>query len=145
MTTGSKCQVKRYDNSEKNHNLKNALAECLSLRAICRMIGLSLTWMQAFAQSQWIQTPKNLDLNLSRVKQVKKLQIFGIQANELWSFVHKKSEKDAKKFWKKIPRELQDCDFEMDHLSQTLTSGGEEAHQSILPEAQHQTGKDLTY
>ena len=141
--------------------VKNALTERLSLRAICRIFGLSLTWLQTFAQSQWVQTPKDLGLSQPIIKQVKRLQVFGIQADELWSFVYKKSQKrwiwvaydplmrlvvayhiggrgkrDAKKFWKKIPIELHDCDFETDHW---------EAYKSIIPAEQHKTGKDLAY
>ena len=56
---------------------------------------MSLRWLQYFAQSLWKSTPKNLGLHKQTVDQMKKLQLFGIQADELWSFVGKK----AKKRW----------------------------------------------
>ena len=67
-----------------------ALKERLSLRAICRVFEVSLNWLQSFARSLWQQTPSDLGLSKEHVTQVKKLQVFGIQADELWSFVQQK-------------------------------------------------------
>ncbi|MEM9887284.1 MAG: IS1 family transposase [Bacteroidota bacterium] len=141
--------------------VKRALKERVSLRAICRIFGVSLNWLQAFAHLLWEQTPRDLGLNTKVVKQIKKLQVFGIQADEMWSFVHKKAKKrwiwiaydpihrlvvayhigsrskaGAKKFWKKIPPLLRTCYFETDHW---------EAYKSIIPQHKHKVGKDLTY
>lgn len=141
--------------------IKNALKERLSLRAICRVFGVSLNWLQSFARSFWGQTPKGLGLTEHLIGQVKKLQVFGIQADELWSFVQKKAnkrwvwvgydpvhrlvvayhiggrgKKAAKEFWDKIPPALHGCKFETDDW---------EAYQSIIPPAQHKVGKDLTF
>lgn len=141
--------------------VKKALKERLSLRAICRVFGVSLNWLQSFARAFWEQTPNNLGLSAQLVGRIKKLQVFGIQADELWSFVQKKVNKRwiwvaydpvhrlvvayhiggrgigaAKKFWDKIPPVLQGCNFETDDW---------EAYQSIIPSAQHKVGKDLTF
>ena len=141
--------------------IKKSLKERLSLRATCRVFGVGLNWLLAFARINWGQTPKDLGLNKALINQVKKLQVFGIQADELWSFVGKKSQKRwiwvaydpvhrlviayhiggrgkraAKKFWGKIPRALRSCYFETDDW---------EAYQSIIPINQHKVGKDLTY
>lgn len=141
--------------------VQKALKERVSLRAICRIFGVSLNWLQAFAHLLWEQTPRNLGLSQQMVKQIKKLQVFGIQADEMWSFVHSKAKKRwiwiaydpvhrlvvayhigarskaaAKKFWKKIPPLLRTCCFETDHW---------EAYKSIIPEHRHKVGKDLTY
>lgn len=87
--------------------------------------------------------------------------MFGLQADELWSFVGKKKrkrwvwvvydpihrlvityhiggrgKKAAGKLWKKIPPELRECNFETDDW---------EAYQSIIPKEKHKVGKDLTY
>ena len=121
--------------------IKLALKERLSLRALCRVFGVSLTWMQEFAQQEWLETPRNLGLNGQMITKVKRMQIFGIQADELWSFVGKKknkrwiwvaydpvnrlvvtyyigkrNKKGAKKFWAKIPKVLKKCHFETDWL-----------------------------
>jgi IS1 family transposase len=141
--------------------VKKALKERLSLRAICRIFGVSLTWLQSFAHMFWKQTPKDLGLNSKILYQIKRLQVFGIQADELWSFVQKKANKrwiwvaydpvhrlviayhigsrgkaGAKQFWNKIPSHLKSCYFETDNW---------EAYQSIIPLKQHKVGKDLTF
>ncbi len=141
--------------------IKKALKERLALRAICRIFGVSLNWLQSFARVFWVQTPNDLGLSPKVIERIKKLQVFGIQLDELWSFVQKKvnkrciwvaydpvlrlvvayhiggrGKKSAKKFWNKIPLVLRTCDFETDDW---------EAYQSIIPAAQHKVGKDLTF
>ena len=66
--------------------IKKALKERLSLRAICRIFDVSLNWLQAFARVFWEQTPTGLGINPELVRRIKKLQVFGIQVDELWSF-----------------------------------------------------------
>ena len=141
--------------------IKKALKERISLRGICRIFGVSLTWLQSFAHLFREQTPKNLGLSLPLLRQIKRLQVFGLQADELWSFVQKKKnkrwvwvaydpvhrmvvayhiggrgKKAARQFWNKIPTVLKSCYFETDDW---------EAYQSIIPSAQHKIGKDLTF
>ena len=146
---------------DRRRRIKMALKERLSLRAICRVFEVSLNWLQSFARSLWQQTPSDLGLSKEHVTQVKKLQVFGIQADELWSFVQHKErkrwiwvaydpvsrlvvahhiggrgEKAARKFWKKIPSQLQTCNFETDDWK---------AYRKIIPPSQHKVGKDLTF
>jgi len=146
---------------EKRVQIKNALKERISLRGICRIFEVSLSWLQLFAHKLWEQTPANLGLSSEQISQIEELQVFGIQADELWSFVQKKKRKRwiwvaydpihrlviahhiggrckraAKKFWNKIPISLRKCNFETDHW---------EAYESIIPAAQHKVGKDLTF
>lgn len=141
--------------------VKRSLKERLSLRAICRVFDLSFNWLSSFSRFQWMQTPRDLGLSDKMIKQVKALQIFGIQMDEMWSFVGKKKrkrwiwvvydpvnrlvityyigkrgKKAARKLWKKIPVLLRSCMFETDDW---------EAYRSIVPKAQHKVGKDLTY
>jgi IS1 family transposase len=147
--------------SEKRQRIEKALKERISLRGICRIFEVSLSWLQEFAHSLWEQTPSNLGLLSHHLQQIKRLQVFGIQADELWSFVYTKTKKRwiwvaydpvhrlviahhiggrgkkaAKKFWNKIPYQLRSCNFETDEW---------EAYQSIIPEDQHKVGKDLTF
>ena len=141
--------------------IKKALKERLSLRAICRIFGVSLNWLQSFARQFWSQTPENLGLDKSMLSRIKRLQVFGLQADEMWSFVQKKKakrwiwiaydpvhrlvvayhiggrgKKAARAFWNKIPDILKDCYFETDDW---------EAYRSIIPAKQHKVGKDLTH
>jgi IS1 family transposase len=141
--------------------IKKALKERISLRGICRIFGVSFTWLQSYAHWLWEQTPENLGLSSYRLGEIKRLQVFGIQADELWSFVQKKKNKRwiwvafdpvfrhvvayhigsrakqaAKMFWDKIPQPLKNCKFETDDW---------EAYQSIIPVKQHKVGKHLTF
>jgi IS1 family transposase len=141
--------------------IKKALKERLSLRAICWVFGVSLNWLQAFAHFFWEQAPADLGLPPWLIGQIKRLQVFGIKADELWSFVtgegqqalgmvaydpvHRlvvayhiggRGKAAARKFWGKIPDPLKACNFETDDW---------EAYQSIIPPAQHKVGKDLTF
>ncbi|MFT4759613.1 MAG: transposase-like protein [Saprospiraceae bacterium] len=75
--------------------IKNSLKERISLRGICRIFDVSLTWLQSFAHLFWEQTPDDLGLNPAVIKKIKLLQVFGIQADELWSFVQKKRINDG--------------------------------------------------
>ena len=141
--------------------IKNALKERLSLRGICRIFDVSLTWLQSFAQLFRKQTPSNLGIDHHLLKDIQHLQVFGIQADELWSFVQRKTKKRwiwvaydpvhrlvvtyhiggrgkkaARKFWDKIPPILKTCSFETDHW---------EAYQAIIPTENHKVGKERTF
>ena len=141
--------------------IQKSLKERLSLRGICRIFGVSLTWLQSFAHSFWEQTPNDLGLCPKMIRKINRLQVFGIQADELWSFVQKKENKQwiwvaydpihrlviayyigkrdkqaAKQFWKRIPPVLKSCYFETDDW---------EAYRSIIPDHQHKVGKNLTF
>ena len=141
--------------------IEKALKERISLRGICRIFDISITWLQSFAHTIWRQMPEDLGLSKDNIKAIKKLQVFGIQADELWSFVYEKRNKRwiwiafdpvhrlvvayhiggrgiiaAKQFWDKIPQSLKTCNFETDDW---------EAYQSIIPRHQHKIGKHLTY
>ncbi|MFT5169265.1 MAG: insertion element IS1 protein InsB [Saprospiraceae bacterium] len=141
--------------------IKRSLKERLSLRATCRLFGVSLSWLLSFAHHFWKQTPIDIGLSTRWIKQIKQLQVFGIQADELWYFVQNKANKRwiwvaydpihrlvvayhiggrgkraAQRFWRKIPSELKNCYFETDDWK---------AYQSIIPVDQHKVGKDLTF
>ena len=146
---------------DKRNRIKRALKERISLRGICRIFEVSMTWLQSFAHKLWKKTPADLGLSINQICRIKNLQVFGIQADELWSFVQKKKHKRwiwvaydpihrlviahhiggrgkraAMKFWNKIPPALHTCDFETDNW---------EAYRSIIPTTQHKIGKDLTF
>ena len=58
------CQFVLNNNHTKSKWLKSlikkALKERISLRGICRIFGVSLTWLQSFAHLFWEQTPKEI-------------------------------------------------------------------------------------
>ncbi|MCR9288032.1 MAG: hypothetical protein NXI23_11685 [Bacteroidetes bacterium] len=55
----------------------------MSIRGICRIFDVSLNWLQSFAHTFWEQTPTDLGLCPSPIKKIKRLQVFGIQEDEL--------------------------------------------------------------
>ena len=148
-----------HKTDEQKRIVENLLKERISLRAICRAVGVSMTWLLAYARVHWDKTPR--DIGEKIIQKVKNLQVFGLQMDEMWSFVGKKSvkcwiwiccdpihrlviayhiggrdKKAAQKFWDKVPHELKQCNFETDDWG---------AYESIIPKEQHKTGKDLTY
>ncbi|MEM7573997.1 MAG: IS1 family transposase, partial [Bacteroidota bacterium] len=126
-----------------------------------RIFNVSLSWLMAFAQQQWATTPADLGLDQRLIYRIKKLQVFGLQADEMWSFVQKKkrkrwiwviydpihrlviayhigdrSENSARVVFDKLPDQLKDCWFETDHWK---------AFKKIIPEDRHVYSKEFTY
>ena len=151
-------------NEELREIARRSLLERLSLRGICRIIGVSLTWMLDFAVQTWSEAPDDLGVKpkLLRMRSPEKLQILGLQLDEMWSFVQKKKKKawiwvvfepesrqvisfhigsrgvkSMKILWSKIPPRFQKyCFFETDDW---------EAYSSVLPKQRHSVGKEYTY
>jgi hypothetical protein len=74
--------------------VKKLLAERVSLRGICRVFDISLTWLLKFIQQLYGTLHDDLNSNIP-VKQVKQgerfyIKLFDNEADELWSFVRKK-------------------------------------------------------
>jgi hypothetical protein len=53
---------------------------------------ISMTWLMAFAESVWDETPKNLGVDAERLDRLtdEELQSTELQVDEMWSFVGKK-------------------------------------------------------
>jgi len=152
---------------------RRALKERLSLRGICRIVGVSLTWLCEFAAKTWAKTPSDLGITpqMYKKRKSKALKITGLQLDEAWSFVGCKSnkawiwiafepnfrqviafhiggrgEEDARLLWKKIPRRLRrHCYFERLRRHCYFETDEWRAYQAILPFQRHYVGKDETY
>lgn len=150
------------DDSTRGY-IRSALAERLSLRAISRVFKRSLTWVTGFAKQVWLSTPADLEARpcMLFVSSLDELQDIGIQIDEAWSFVGRKSNKvwiwiaydgerqqvidihfgnrgynSAVALWHKIPVEWQDhCCFDTDDWK---------AYKMVIPEEQHYIKKALT-
>jgi IS1 family transposase len=111
--------------------------------------------------TEWQQAPDDLAIGHQVQEDMSKLQVFGIQLDEMWSFVGKKQNKkwvwiayepvnrlvvafhiggrglaSAKQFWCKVPPRLRESKFETDEWK---------AYKKIVPENNHRVGKDFTY
>jgi IS1 family transposase len=125
---------------------------------------ISMTWLMAFAESVWDETPKNLGVDAERLDRLtdEELQSIELQIDEMWSFVGKKkfkrwiwvvycpairqvmayhiggrSKKDAEQLFVKLPSRLRDnCMFATDYW---------EAYYQTIDSDQHRPGKAYTY
>jgi IS1 family transposase len=79
--------------SEKKALIKRLLLERLSLRGICRAVGVSLSWLLQFIAELYEALPEDLNLiNHSQRGPVRLLRL-ETEADEMWSFVQKKANK----------------------------------------------------
>ena len=136
--------------------IKRLLLERLSLLGICRVRGSSLRWLLSFVAKVYEALPDDLNLRLpqSVTGQVKLLRLQA-EADEMWSFVGRKSNKQwvwiaidvdskqviafyvgdrsrksARKLWERIPLIYrQQATFDTDNW---------EAYKGVIPEARHQ-------
>lgn len=76
--------------SEKRELIKSFLLERISLRGICRVLKVSLTWLLNFIEDLYLSTPD--DLNFVEPAALE-IEIFCLEADELWSFVEKRTNK----------------------------------------------------
>src|SRR5512144_398377 len=139
---------------EQQALVKKLLLERLSLRGICRVIGVSLDWLLAFLASVYGELPDHLNVSLEHVDNHVLIQRLEVEADELLSFVkHKKnkqwlwlamdvktkqviafsvgdrSKRSARKLWKAIPdRYKQNTIFYTDQY---------EGYPGIIPATQH--------
>ena len=77
----------------KKDVIKGLLKERISLRAMCRASKVSMNWLLKYARSLWERTPKSIGICSDRSQKVRKLQVFGFQMDEMWSFVANKLKK----------------------------------------------------
>jgi insertion element IS1 protein InsB len=82
-----------YISNQKRSYIEAALTERLSLRGICRIFQVSLTWLQNFAHKLWEQVPSDLGAKLPGNNRQLRLQLTALQIDELWSFVGCKANK----------------------------------------------------
>jgi insertion element IS1 protein InsB len=109
--------------------LKSLLLERLSLRGICRVLGISLQWLLGFIAEIYQHLPPHLYVQVRAPKRDIHLLRLEAEADEMWSFVKKKTNKQwvwlafdpqtrqvlafyvgdrsrqsARQLWKRIPR-----------------------------------------
>lgn len=141
---------------EKKALIKRLLLERISLLGICRAVGVSLAWLLQFIVQLYKELPDDLNLNPQLIKKQNGIALFYLesQADEMWSFVGKKSNKQwiwmamdtqsrqivafhvgdrsregAKQLWKKIP------DFYKKHA--IFYTDNWDAYLGVIPHKQH--------
>jgi len=135
--------------------IKVLLLERLSLRGICRVTGVSLTWLLNFIAELYCALPDDLNVTLSQARTSGiRLVRLEAEADEIWSFVVSKENKQwvwvaleiatkqvlafyvgdrsassAQELWRRIPQVYRD------HA--TFYTDGLAAYKSVLPAKSH--------
>jgi IS1 family transposase len=135
--------------------IKRLLAERVSLRGICRVVLVSLSWLIEFAVECYEAAPEDLNVRLRDQPDGVIVQRLEVEADEAWSVVGKKanpqwlwlaldaksrqvivyqvgdrSKRSARKLGKKIP--------EVYRQYATFYTDGYTSYQGVIPPAQHQ-------
>lgn len=70
--------------------IKSLLLERISLRGICRVLGISLCWLLNFIELLYLANPADLNFQIPDDAEIEWLLL---EANQLWSFVQNKQNK----------------------------------------------------
>jgi insertion element IS1 protein InsB len=79
--------------SEQRTLIEHLLCERISLRGICRAVGVSLTWLLHFMVERFAACPEHLHVQLPASPTDVVLRRLESEADEMWSFVQKKAHK----------------------------------------------------
>ena len=139
---------------EQQALIEKLLLERLSLRGICRVLGVALTSLLRFMEGLYAESPDDLNVLLPSGQAEVELFCLEVEADEMWSFVQKKENKQwvwlafdretrqiiafyvgdrsrqsAQKLWERIPVVYrQQARFSTD---------GWDAYKGVIPSAQH--------
>jgi insertion element IS1 protein InsB len=72
---------------EVKNLIKVLLLERLSLRGICRVTRVSLTWLLDFIAKVYAESPDDLNVRVCQARGVVQLLRLEAEADEMWSFV----------------------------------------------------------
>ena len=75
---------------DKQELIKSLLLERISLRGICRVLKVSLSWLINFIEQRYLSTPEDLQFVAPSAAEI---ELFCVEADELWSFVEKRENK----------------------------------------------------
>ena len=129
------------------------LLERIALRAICRVVEISLTWLLCYVKKLYSKQPDDLNYCMPKRAEVE-LQVIDSELDEMWSFVQKKKNKqwiwiaqcretrqviafhvgsrkreDAQKLWKKLPDKIQNQGY--------FYSDDWDAYKGVFPKERH--------
>jgi insertion element IS1 protein InsB len=78
---------------ERRTRVEHLLRERISLRGICRAVGVSLTWLLHFMVECFTACPEDLHVRLPARPTAVVMSRLEAEADEMWSFVQKKANK----------------------------------------------------
>ncbi len=134
--------------------IEHLLCERISLRGICRAVGVSLTWLLHFMVERFVACPEHLHVQHPASPTGVIIRQLEAEADEMWSFVQKKANKQwiwiamdvdtrqviafhvgdrsrdsATELWAKIPLVYRE--------QATFHTDRYEAYQGVIPAARH--------
>ena len=83
----------RLISDERRTVVEHLLRERISLRGICRAVGVSLTWLLHFMVARFAACPDDLHVRVPPCPTDVVLRRLEAEADEMWSFVQKKANK----------------------------------------------------
>lgn len=152
--------------AQKQQLIQKLLAERISLRGICRVVDISLTWLLKFIKQLYQHLPDDLNCHIP-IKSLKQgdrfyIKLFDNEADELWSFVKRRdnvyyvwlvihratrqviafhvgdrSRASARALWAKLPRAVQK--YGLFHTDDW------ESYKTVIPQGQHLYCKQKQY
>jgi insertion element IS1 protein InsB len=150
VASAEECIIAR----EQRMLIEHLLCERISLRGICRAVGVSLTWLLHFMVERFAACPDHLHVQLPKSPSDVVLLQLEAEADELWSFVQRKanrqwiwiamdattrqviafhvgdrSRNSAKELWAKIPLIYRE--------QGTFYTDQYDAYQGVIPVARH--------
>jgi len=139
---------------EKRELIKKLLLERVSLRGICRSVGVSLRWLLGFIVEVYKESPDSLNISIKFSGKNVAIHILESEVDELWSFVGNKGNKQwvwlaidretrqiiafhvgdrsknsAKQLWEKIP--------EVYRNKAVFYTDEYDSYVGVIPESQH--------
>ena len=141
--------------------IEQLLCERISLRGICRAVGVSLTWLLHFMVERFAACPDHLHVQLPVSPTTVVLRQLEAESDEMWSFVQKKaykqwiwiamdaktrqimafhigdrSRESAKQLWAKIPSVYREqATFHMDQYEASTGVIPAQRHRAITKQA----------
>ena len=86
-----------FISEEDKQIINRLLAERISLRGICRVVHISMTWLMGYIVCLYTQSPQDLFFRITEKKKLFKgriyLKLLEIESDEMWSYVGKKDNK----------------------------------------------------
>jgi hypothetical protein len=83
----------QHISEEKKALIKRLRLERLSLRGVCRVAEVSLTWLLGFITEIYAELPDDLNVKVCEARGVVQLLRLEAEADEMWSFVGSKENK----------------------------------------------------
>jgi len=147
-------QQKRIPEADRE-KIRKLLKERISFQGICRVMNVSMDWLQEFIKQEYEQAPEDLHVRPPDDEEQPEVDLFPVEGDEAWSFVGKKKNKQ----WIWLAQERQEGQIIGVYVGDRGQTGAQglwdslpqyykdhglfytdqwEAYTTVIPSAQHQ-------